>query len=144
MKNYWLILVALIFTACNTQKKYSDFDMSYSRSGGLSPIYENFLIKGSKAHYSFEGQGKNVKKDVTITNAERKVLEDALSKNNFRTIQEDHKKLYDYITTSINVKTGNQAASKSDGSYIMPQDQARWNNVVAAFTDLMKAKNLNP
>ena len=64
MKNTLLFtLFILLLASCNSQKKYSDFDYSYSRSGGLSPIYENLWIKGKNAHYSFEGQGENVKKD---------------------------------------------------------------------------------
>lgn len=144
MKNLLIILVAIILVACNSQKKYSDFDISYSRSGGLSPIYENFLLKGNSAHYSFEGQGKNIKKNFKISDSERKMIEDVLTQNNFRSIEEDNKKLYDYISTSINVKYGKQSASKSDGSYIMAKDQARWNNITQVFVDLIKSKNLNP
>ena len=144
MKNLLIILAVFVLAAGNSQKKYSEFDISYSKSGGFSPIYENLLLNGKNVHYSFEGHGKNIKKDFKITDAERKVIEDAITKNNFRTIQEDNKKLYDYIATSINVKYGSQSASKSDGSYIMPQDPTRWDNVVKVFTDLIKAKNLNP
>lgn len=144
MKNLLIILAVFVLAACNSQKKYSEFDISYSKSGGFAPIYENLLLNGKNVHYSFEGHGKNIKKDFNITDAERKVIEDAITKNNFRTIQEDNKKLYDYIATSITVKYGSQSASKSDGSYIMPQDQTRWDNVVKVFTDLIKAKNLNP
>ena len=61
MKKIIAIFVFIILAACNSQKKYSDFDYSYSRSGGLAPIYENLLIKGNSVHYSFEGQGKNIK-----------------------------------------------------------------------------------
>lgn len=144
MKNLMLIVAAIILTACNSQKKYSDFDISYSRSGGYAPIYENLLLRGTTVHYSFEGHDKNIKKDFKITAEERKAIEQAIVKNNFKTIQEDNKKLYDYITTSINVKYGAQAASKSDGSFIMPKDQQRWDNITKVFTDLIKAKNLNP
>ena len=63
MKRFIAFFVLLALASCSPQKKYSDFDYSYSRSGGLSPIYENLWIKGKNAHYSFEGQGKNVKKD---------------------------------------------------------------------------------
>jgi hypothetical protein len=60
MKRILGILFAIIvLVSCNSQKVYSDFDISYSKSGGFAPIYENLLIKGNTAHYSFEGQGKN-------------------------------------------------------------------------------------
>ena len=57
MKRFIAFFVLLALASCSPQKKYSDFDYSYSRSGGLSPIYENLWIKGKNAHYSFEGQG---------------------------------------------------------------------------------------
>lgn len=134
------ILVLLLVTSCNAHKKYSDFDYSYSRSGGFDPVYENFLIKGTDAHYSFEGQGRKVRKDYKLSAAEIQVLEDALAASNFRMIQEDRKKLYDNITTSIVVKKGANAASKSDASFIMPADQHRWNQVVKAFEALIASK----
>jgi len=62
MKRIIEILFALIvLVSCNSQKVYSDFDISYSRSGGLAPVYENLLIKDNSVHYSFEGQGKKHK-----------------------------------------------------------------------------------
>jgi hypothetical protein len=53
------ILFVIVLVSCNSQKVYSDFDISYSKSGGYAPVYENLLIKGNNVHYSFEGQGKN-------------------------------------------------------------------------------------
>jgi hypothetical protein len=55
-------------------------------------------------------------------------------------IQEDYKKLYDYISTSIVVKKGSQSASKSDASYIMDADKARWENVANTFRQLIDSK----
>ena len=140
MKKIIAIFVFVILAACNSQKKYSDFDYSYSRSGGLAPIYENLLIKGNSVHYSFEGQGKNIKKDFKITTEERKKSENVLSQNNFRMIREDYQKVYDNISTSINVKIGNQSGSKSDASLIMEGDQKRWNNVTAVFQEIINNK----
>ena len=140
MKKIIAIFVFVILAACNSQKKYSDFDYSYSRSGGLAPIYENLLIKGNSVHYSFEGQGKNIKKDFKITTEERKKIENVLSQNNFRMIREDYQKVYDNISTSINVKTGNQLGSKTDASLIMEGDQKRWNNVTAVFQEIINNK----
>lgn len=130
----------MALASCTSQNKYTDFDYSYSRSGGLSPIYENLLIKGNTAHYSFEGQGKNIKKDFNFSNEELKTIENVLHQNNFRMIQEDYKKLYDYISTSIVVKKGNQSGSKSDASYIMDADKARWGNVARTFRQLIDSK----
>lgn len=140
MKKIIAIFVFVILAACNSQKKYSDFDYSYSRSGGLAPIYENLLIKGNSVHYSFEGQGKNIKKDFKITTEERKKIENVLSQNNFRMIREDYQKVYDNISTSINVKTGNQSGSKSDASLIMEGDKNRWNNITSVFQEIIKNK----
>lgn len=140
MKKIIALFIFVILAACNSQKKYSDFDYSYSRSGGLAPIYENLLIKGNNAHYSFEGQGKKFKKDFKITSEERKKIENALSQNNFRMIREDYQKVYDNISTSINVKIGNQSGSKSDASMIMEGDKNRWNNITSVFQEIIKNK----
>jgi len=140
MKKIIAMFVFVILAACNSQKKYSDFDYSYSRSGGLAPIYENLLIKGNSVHYSFEGQGKNIKKDFKITTEERKKIENVLSQNNFRMIREDYQKVYDNISTSINVKIGNQSGSKSDASLIMEGDKNRWNNITSVFQEIIKNK----
>ena len=97
MKKLTFIFLLLILVSCKTQNKYSDFDYSYSRSGGFAPIYENLLIKGNNVHYSFEGQNKKFEKDFELSNdelqellvsrmqhardieAERKVLEDEIA-----------------------------------------------------------------
>ncbi|OWK97996.1 hypothetical protein AP75_08315 [Kaistella haifensis DSM 19056] len=140
MKKIIALFIFVILAACNSQKKYSDFDYSYSRSGGFAPIYENLLIKGNNAHYSFEGQGKKFKKDFKITSEERKKIENALSQNNFRMIREDYQKVYDNISTSINVKIGKQSGSKSDASMIMEGDKNRWNNITSVFQEIIKNK----
>lgn len=137
MKKLIALFALVLLTACNTQKKYSDFDYSYSRSGGYAPIYENLLIKNKSAHYSFEGQGKNIKKDFSITAEDQANIQKVLEENNFRMIREDYKKLYDFISTSINVKKGSQSASKTDASLIMPEDQKRWENVQQVFQDII-------
>ena len=140
MKRFIAFFVLLALASCSPQKKYSDFDYSYSRSGGLSPIYENLWIKGKNAHYSFEGQGKNVKKDFKLSQDELNNIQNVLEQNNFRMIQEDYKKLYDYISTSIVVKKGSQSASKSDASHIMEADKTRWENVANTFRQLIDSK----
>lgn len=140
MKKIIALFIFVILAACNSQKKYSDFDYSYSRSGGFAPIYENLLIKGNNAHYSLEAQGKKFKKDFKITSEERKKIENALSQNNFRMIREDYQKVYDNISTSINVKIGKQSGSKSDASMIMEGDKNRWNNITSVFQEIIKNK----
>lgn len=134
----------LLFTvSCNNQKMYSDYDISFSRSGGFAPTYENLLIKDNKAYYSFEGQGKKIKRKINISDSEIKNLNDILSKNNFRQIQEDHKKIYDNITTSVNIKKGTNAGSKNDGSAIMPNYEKNWGNIVTAFQEIINKKIKN-
>ncbi|MFC3161005.1 hypothetical protein SAMN05443633_10193 [Chryseobacterium arachidis] len=138
MKRIIGILFALIvLVSCNSQKAYSDFDISYSKSGGFAPIYENLLIKGNNAMYSFEGQGKKYKQDFKITDEDLKKLDQTLSQNNFRRIQEDHQKIYDNITTSINVKKGPNEGSKTDASAVMPNFKTNWTNITSAFQELI-------
>lgn len=132
-----VFLIIMTVLSCNSQKVYQDFDISYSRSGGYAPSYENLLIKGNDVHYSFEGQGKKIKKSFKVSNEDLKNLEETLSKNNFRKIQEDHKKVYDNVTTSINIKKGVNEGSKNDGSMIMPDYKTNWENITAEFQKLI-------
>ncbi|CAM2968268.1 hypothetical protein DRF59_09975 [Chryseobacterium flavum] len=132
-----ILFAIIVLVSCNSQKVYSDFDISYSKSGGYAPVYENLLIKGNNAHYSFEGQGKKHKQDFKISDEDLKKINQILSQNNFRRIQEDHKKLYDNITTSVNIKKGPNEGSKTDASLIMPNFQTNWNNILQAFEELI-------
>ena len=145
MKKVIFVFLILILSACTTntnQKKYSDFDYSFARSGGLSPIYENLLIKGNKAHYSFEGQGKNIKKNFELTNDDLKNIEKVLTQNKFTRIQEDYRKLYDNISVEINVKKGSNAGSKSDASLIMEKNKDHWEKIVNTFQQVIDS-NVN-
>lgn len=138
MKGIIGILFALIaLVSCNSQKVYSDFDISYSKSGGIAPIYENLLIKGNNAHYSFEGQGKKYKQDFKISDEDLKKLDNTLSQNNFRRIQEDRKKLYDNISTSINIKKGPNEGSKTDASLIIANYKTNWSTILTAFQEII-------
>ena len=140
MKKLLAIVVIIMLCSCNSQKMYENFDISYARSGGFAPIYENVLIKGNKMHYSFDGHGKKTKEDFAITNAEIKNILNILKQNNFRFIESDHLKMYDNITTTINVKIGEEAAVKNDGSGIMAKDQQKWQNITTAFRSLIDSK----
>ena len=137
MKKLFVLFILAVLASCNANKKYSDFDYSFARHGGYAPIYENLWIKGNTAHYSFEGEGKKMKKDFKVSGEDLKNIEDALTKNNFRTIREDLKKVYDYRSTSINVKKGPNSGSKSDASFIMENDRPRWNNIVSVFQQII-------
>lgn len=137
MKKLFVLFILAVLASCNANKKYSDFDYSFARHGGYAPIYENLWIKGNTAHYSFEGEGKKMKKDFKVSSEELKNIEDALTKNSFRTIREDLKKVYDYRSTSINVKKGPNSGSKSDASFIMENDRPRWNNIVSVFQQII-------
>jgi hypothetical protein len=132
-----ILFAIIVLVSCSSQKVYSDFDVSFSRSGGFAPIYENLLIKGNSAHYSFEGQGKKYNQDFKISDEDLKKLDNTLSQNNFKRIQEDHKKLYDNITTSINVKKGPNEGNKSDASLVMPNFKTNWNNIMNAFQEII-------
>ncbi|HOB23831.1 MAG TPA: hypothetical protein PKV58_05735 [Kaistella sp.] len=137
MKKLFVLFILAVLASCNANKKYSDFDYSFARHGGYAPIYENLWIKGNTAHYSFEGEGKKMKKDFKVSGEDLKNIEDALTKNSFRTIREDLKKVYDYRSTSINVKKGPNSGSKSDASFIMENDRPRWNNIVSVFQQII-------
>jgi superfamily I DNA and RNA helicase len=132
-----ILFTILVLVSCNSQKVYSDFDISYSKSGGFAPIYENLLIKGNNAHYSFEGQGKKLKQDFKISDEDLKKLDHTLSQNNFRRIDEDRKKIYDNIATSISVKSGSNEGSKTDASSIMPNFKTNWANITNAFQEII-------
>lgn len=136
-----ILLLIMITVSCNSQKVYSDFDISYSKSGGYSPIYENLLIKGNDVHYSFEGQEKKIKLSFKLTTEEIQNINQILSKNNFRHIAEDHKKMYDRVAVSINVKNGENSANKTDASMILPKSQKNWDQIVNAFQDII-SKNV--
>lgn len=145
MKRIMEILFAVILlVSCNSQKVYSDFDISYSKSGGFAPVYENLLIKGNTAHYSFEGQGKKYKQDFDVSDEELKNLQVTLFQNNFKRIQEDHKKIYDHITTSINVKKGPNEGSKTDASDVMPNYRTNWANITNAFQEIINTHVKKP
>lgn len=138
MKKFIAVFVLVLLAACTTQKKYVDFDYSYSRSGGLLPVYENLWVKGTSAHYIYERQGKKVKKDFKLTQNDLQNIETALSDNRFRMIEEDYNKVYDRVATAIIVKKGANSGSKSDASLIRQKDQDRWNNVVVVFENIIK------
>ncbi|MBW8361016.1 MAG: hypothetical protein K0M56_02375 [Kaistella sp.] len=140
MKNLFFVIAAIILTSCSSQKKYTDFDISYSRSGGFAPIYENLLIKGNSAHYSFEGQNKKIKKDFKMSAEELKEIRDVLSANSFRKIEEDYKKVYDYISTTINVKNGENSGIKTDASFILEKDRKKWENITAVVSPLIDTR----
>ena len=145
MKKLIFVFLILILAGCassTNQQKYSDFDYSFARSGGLSPIYENLLIKGKKAHYSFEGHGKNIKKDFTLSNEDLKNIETTLTQNKFTRIQEDYRKLYDNISVEITVKKGSNAGSKTDAALIMEKNKDDWERVVSAFQQVINS-NVN-
>lgn len=142
MKKFIFVFLTILLTGCSSQEKYTDFDYSYSRSGGIAPFYENLLIKGRSAHYSLEGQGKSIKKDFKISPTELLTIQNALTENKFRSIREDYNKMYDNVATIINAKKGNNSAIKSDASAIMEPDRERWENVANVFRQII-ATNIN-
>ena len=142
MKNAVLSLLVILFTlSCNSQKVYSDFDISYSKSGGKISTYENLLIKGNNAYYSFESQDNKSKQNFKISPEEVQNLNLVLSENHFKHIQEDRKKLYDKVAIAISVKTGDNTGSKTDASLIMPKYKTNWDNITRAFQEIIN-KNI--
>lgn len=138
MKNIVILfLMSIITLACNSQKIYSDYDYSYSRSGGKDPIYENLLIKEDNVHYSLEGQGNKIKKSFKISSEDLKNINKSLKENNFRHILEDRKKLYNHVSVTINIRKGDQTGSKTDASLIMPKDQKKWEAILLTFQQII-------
>jgi len=139
MKNLVLMLLMVLLTACKSHKKYTDYDYSFSRSGGNKPFYENLWIKGNTANYSMDREGKKVEKKFTLSDETLQNIETTLSANKFRMIEEDRQKVYDNVSTIIVVKKGDNSASKSNASFIMKKDQQRWDQVVEVFRQIIEA-----
>lgn len=138
MKKIFSVFLILTFLiSCNTQKAFSEFDFSYSKSGGKLSVYENLLIKDNKVYYSLESNGKKNRKKFKITDAELQNINKVLSENQFRRIIEDRKKIYDRPSVIITVKKGDNSGSKTDASLIMAVDQKKWENVVEVFQKII-------
>lgn len=141
MKKLIALFLITILAACNSHKVFDNYELSYSKSGGFAPIYENMLIKGNTVNYFFEGQGKKYSKKSTITNAEKQKLYDVIKANDLKTIREDVKKVYDNITTTVKVKSATENTFKNDGSFIVPEHQQRWDNITTEFENFINSKN---
>ena len=139
MKYLFLAVLMVILTGCSTQTKYSDYDYSFSQSGGNKPFYENLWIKGNSAKYSLEKNGTKVDQNFTLSAETLKNIEKVVQENNFRMIEEDRQKVYDNVTTIIVVKKGDNSASKSNASFIMAKDRQRWDNVVEVFKQIISS-----
>lgn len=135
-----LFTFALLLMSCGTSKDFTDYELSYSRSGGLSPVYENFVISGNNAKFYYEGRAQKYSTQTRISAREKAALYSILEDSRIAFIREDHRKIYDGITTTVKVKK--DQIIKSDGSGIMPQDAARWENIVNAFENLITKNNL--
>ncbi|KQS91368.1 hypothetical protein [Chryseobacterium sp. Leaf394] len=132
---FFLIITFLI--SCNTQKAFSEFDYSYSKTGGYAPMYENLLIKGNKVYYSLDSNEKKAKKRFKLSDADLQNVEKVLADNQFRKIMEDRKKIYDRASVTVTIKKGDNAGSKSDASLIMAVDQKKWENIVEVFQKII-------
>ena len=144
MKKLIFVFLILILAACKSQNQYSDFDYSYTRSGGKLMVYENLLIKGNNAHYSLQRPGKKYKKDFKISQNELDRLQTIIAQNNFRLIQEDYIKSYDRVSTSITVKNGENSGRKSNAGSIMQKDEKSWQNITEAFQAIIQSNTANP
>ena len=143
MKKFIVLLVILALTvSCTSNKVFENYELSYSRSGGYAPLYENVLIKGKTVNYFFEGHGKKYNTKATLSEAEKLTLYKAIKDNNMKFIQEDHLKMYDNITTTIKMKNGGESIYKNDGSGIKEEDHQKWNNIATAFENFINSKNL--
>lgn len=137
-----LLLMTVVLASCSSQKVFEDYELSYSRSGGYDPIYENFLIKGNTANYFYETQSNKYRKKVSLSKEEKQKLYDVIKNNDLKNIREDIKKVYDNITTTVKVRNATEQTFKNDGSFIVPAHQQRWNSVVAEFENLINSKGV--
>lgn len=132
-----IFLIITILISCNSQKAFSEFDYSYSKSESSASRYENLLIKGNNVLYSLESKDKKTKKKFKISDADLQNISTILDENQFRKILEDRKKIYNKPTTIITVKKGENSGSKTDASLIMAVDQTKWENVVEVFQKII-------
>lgn len=141
MKKIVFFVVLFIMASCTRSSIFEQYELSYSRSGGFAPIYENLLIRNNTAYYFFEGSGKKFNKKAQISQEEKSKLYDAINDNELAQIREDYKKVFDNITTTVKVKNASQKIFKDDGSFIVPEHQSRWQAVTGAFESFIEAKN---
>ena len=85
-----IFLIITILISCNSQKAFSEFDYSYSKSESAVSRYENLLIKGNNVLYSLESKDKKTKKKFKISDTELQNIEKVLSENQFRKILEEN------------------------------------------------------
>lgn len=140
MRNLVLLLALLLFGGCASKPDFENYEYSYSRSGGLAPTYENLFITGQNGQYFFEGQNQKYSRTLKLTKVEQNAIAAAVRNNQFHTVREDHQKLYDFVSTTIKVKSS--SIRKTDGSGIMPPDQKRWQNVVDVFEKIINDRKL--
>ena len=132
-----IFLIITILISCNSQKAFSEFDYSYSKSESAVSRYENLLIKGNSVLYSLESKDKKTKKKFKISDTELQNIEKVLSENQFRKILEDRKKVYNKPSIILTVKKGENSGSKTDASLIMAVDQVKWENSVEVFQKII-------
>ncbi|AZI20780.1 hypothetical protein [Chryseobacterium taklimakanense] len=66
MKKLIALFLITILAACNSHKVFDNYELSYSKSGGFAPIYENMLIKGNTVNYFLKARVKNTAKKVRL------------------------------------------------------------------------------
>lgn len=143
MKKLLFFTLLILLVGCQNKRSiFEQYEISYSRSGGYAPIYENLLIKENTAYFFYEGRGSKYEQKVKISPSEKNQLLSALEKNNISGIRADNKKVYDNITTTVKLKRADTSIFKDDGSFIIPEHQARWANITSAFESFIKSKNL--
>ncbi len=142
MKKFILILLIGTLYSCTNQSVFEQYELSYSRSGGYAPIYENLLIEGNTANFYSEAPGKKYNTKAVISNQEKAAIFKSIQTNDLKSIREDYKKVYDNITTTVKVKTPNDKIFKDDGSFITPEHQERWNGIISVFEAYITSKNL--
>lgn len=137
------MLLGLVLGACGGSPKiFRDYELSYSRSGGESPFYENVFVKGETLYYFYQKGKERYRRKAAVSAEEKRALYEAVERNRLAGVREDHKKFYNHLTTSIKVRLADRTVFRDNGSGIRAEDAARWANVVAAFEGFIESKNI--
>lgn len=144
-KILFLLLVVAGFWACSTLKNNGvampvpeDLKITYSREGGYAPRFEKCILSKEKCSYSYEFGKKKYAFDFVISEKEFNTLYEALKRNNFESIEESDKRIYDHIYERIDMEINDRFFSKTDNAGIALGSVRNWENCLAAITKIIE------
>ena len=141
MKNLVTFLAIIFSIYCHAQKTKSKVTYTYSFTVPMLGVYEDLVIVGTKANYSYkeEREKKKQTKDFTLSKKEVKNLEQSIKENSFATIRQEISDTGgpDGSFYSISVKKGKDEVEKVSQK-IIKEEVVRWRNMVKVFEDIIK------